>query len=435
MADASPRPILSWLKSRPYHLAPWVVLLAAAPFVLPRKPRETPLIDPPGLSEDRVMPPADFDQVEPRRGRAARHPAHIPLLGWRDIVWRTWREISVDRLPAVAGGVTFYTLLALIPAIGAFVSLYGLFADVRTVEAQLRDMAGVFPPSVVAIVGEQMLRLASQGEAKLGVAFGFSLLLSIWSANASMRALFDGLNIAYDEEEKRHVVPRTLLSYAFTVCALAYAAAVSGVLIVTPLLLKAARLSALDGIWAPIRWLIVLAMTAVAFAALYRFAPSRAQARWRWVWIGAAAASAGWLVGSLGFSVYVNRIAHYDVTYGPLGAIIAFMVWVWFSIMAILVGAELNAEIEHQTAVDSTTGPEQPMGARGAAMADTVGLAFHPWEMIKREAGMVRRVTGGAWKKVRGSPTSPANLGAQIEPTTAGKSDTPSRRARPKRSD
>jgi membrane protein len=406
MTDASPRPILKWLKSRPYHLAPWIVLLAAAPFVLPKKPPEPspeePIVDPPGLSEDRAMPPADFDQAEPRRGRAARHPAAIPLLGWRDILWRTWREISVDRLPAVAGGVTFYTLLALFPAIGAFVSLYGLFADVRTVEEQLRGMAGVFPASVVQIVGEQMLRLATQGEGKLGVAFGFSLLLSIWSANASMRALFDGLNIAYDEDEKRHLVPRTLLSYVFTFCALLYAAVASGVLIVTPLLLTAAHLSALDGILAPIRWLIVLAMTAVAFAVLYRFAPSRSQARWRWVWVGAAAASAGWLVGSLGFSIYVTRIAHFDATYGPLGAVIAFMIWVWFSIMAILLGAELNAEIEHQTAVDSTTGPERPMGVRGAAMADTVGLAFHPWEMIKREAGTVRRVTGGAWKKVRG---------------------------------
>lgn len=402
MTDASPRPILRWLKSRPYHLAPWIVLLAVAPFALPRKSREEPIVEPPGLSEDRAMPPAEFDAAEPRRGRAARHPAAIPPLGWRDIFWRTWREIGADRLPAVAGGVTFYTLLALFPAIGAFVSLYGLFADIRTVEEQLRGMAGMFPPSVVQIVGEQMLRLASQGEAKLGVAFAFSLLLSIWSANASMRALFDGLNIAYDEEEKRHLAPRILLSYLFTFCAILYAAAVSGVLIVTPILLKAARLSALDAIWAPIRWLIVLALTAVAFAVLYRFAPSRAQARWRWVWIGAGAAAAGWLAGSLGFSIYVNRIAHFDATYGPLGAIIAFMVWVWFSIMSILVGAELNAEIEHQTAVDSTTGPERPMGARGAAMADTVGLAFHPWEMIKREAGMVRRVTGGAWRKVRG---------------------------------
>lgn len=407
MADASRRPILNWLKSRPYHLTPWIVLLAAAPLVLPRKKTTSPageetIADPPGLSEDRAMPPAQFDAAEPRRGRAARHPGHIPLMGWRDILWRTAREISVDKLPAVAGGVTFYTLLALIPAIGAFVSLYGLFADVGEVEKQLRGMASVFPPSVIQIVGEQMTRLAEQKGGKLGVAFVISLLLSVWSANASMRALFDGLNIAYDEDEKRPLAPRILMTYAFTLCALIYAAAVAGILIATPIALKLARLSALEGLLAPVRWLIVLGMTAVAFAVLYRFGPSRARARWRWVWIGATSSAAAWLVGSLGFSLYVNNIAHYDATYGPLGAVIAFMVWVWFSIMAILVGAELNAEIEHQTAVDSTTGPEQPMGARGAAMADTVGLAFHPWEFIRREAGMVRRVTGGAWRKVRG---------------------------------
>ncbi|MDR7231034.1 membrane protein [Caulobacter sp. BE264] len=405
MTKPAPRQVRSWLKSRPYHLTPWIMLIALAPFAFPRRappPPAEPATPPPGLSEDRVLPPDAFDTVEPLRGRAAAHPAHIPWRGWRDIAWRTVREISVDRLPAVAGGVTFYTLLALIPAIGAFVALYGLFADVGAVEQQLRGMVGVFPPSVIQIVGEQMLRLAQQKDGELGAAFVASLLLSVWSANASMRALFDGLNIAYDEDEKRPFAPRLLLTYAFTLCALVYAVAVAGVLIATPLLLEAARLSALEGLLAPVRWLIVLVMTTVAFTVLYRFAPSRAQARWRWVWIGAAFAAAGWLIGSLGFSVYVNRIAHFDATYGPLGAVIAFMVWVWFSIMAILVGAELNAEIEHQTAVDSTTGPEQPMGARGAAMADTVGLAFHPWEVIRREAGTMRRVTGGAWKRMRG---------------------------------
>ncbi len=408
MADASKRPIFSWLKSRPYHLAPWILLLAAAPFALPRRQAEEPAepppephLPPPGLSEDRALPPAEFDAAEPRRGRAATRPTAIPLLGWRDILWRTAREIGDDRLPAVAGGVTFYTLLALIPAIGAFVSLYGLFADVAEVEKQLRGMAGVFPPSVIQIVGEQMTRLAEQKGGKLGVAFVVSLLLSVWSATASMRALFDGLNIAYDEDEKRSMVRRIPMTYGFTLCALAYAVIASGVLIATPVALKMARLSVLEPILAPVRWLSVLAMTAVAFAVLYRFAPSRAKARWRWIWIGAAFAAAAWLVGSLGFSIYVNQIAHYDVTYGTLGAVIAFMVWVWFSIMAILVGAELNAEIEHQTAVDSTTGPPLPMGARGAAMADTVGLAFHPWEMIKREAGGVRRAADGAWKRVR----------------------------------
>lgn len=404
MTDAAKpkRPVRAWLASRPYGLTPWIVLLALVPFAFRKAVAHVP---PPGLSEDRVLPPDAFEAAEPMRGRAASHPRAIPLLGWRDIAWRTWREITVDRLPAVAGGVTFYTLLALFPAIGAFVSLYGLFADVAAVQKQLSEMSGVFPASVIQIVGEQMLRLASQEQAKLGAAFGVSLLLSVWSANASMNALFDGLNIAYDETEKRHILARTALTYVFTFCALLYAAVVAGVLIAAPVLMARLGFSALDALASPIRWGLVWLMTAIAFAILYRLAPSRARARWRWVLTGAVLAAGAWLMGSLGFSIYVNRFAHFDATYGPLGAVIAFMLWVWFSIMVVLVGAELNAEIEHQTAVDSTTGPQRPMGERGAAMADTVGLAFHPWEMIKREAGMVRRVAGGVaertWGRVR----------------------------------
>jgi membrane protein len=420
MTDNVPRrPFRSWVASRPYHLTPWIALLALVPFVLPKRgrvlgPNETPLDHPPGLSEDRAMPPHDFDQAEPMRGRAARHPHRIPVLGWRDILWRTFREISVDRLPSVAGGVTFYTLLAIFPAIGAFVSLYGLFADIGAVEKQLQEMSSVFPASVVQIVGEQMLRLASQEQAKLGVAFVLSLALSIWSANASMKALFDGLNIAYDEEEKRNYVTKTAWTYAFTFCALLYAVVLAGVLIAAPILLERVGLSAAAVVWIPLRWLIVLMVTAIAFGLLYRFAPCRARPRWRWVIWGALFGAAAWLLGSLGFSVYVNRVAHYDATYGPLGAVIAFMVWMWFSIMTILVGAELNAEIEHQTAIDSTTGPEKPMGERGAAMADTVGLAFHPWEFIQREAGAVKRVSGRYWNQARGRkpPTPPAQPSA-----------------------
>ena len=416
---ARPRRFRSWVASRPYYLAPWIALLALAPFAFPRRIEPTP--PPPGLSEDRRLPPEDFDAAEPGRGRAARSPRNIPWRGWRDIAWRTGREISVDRLPVVAGGVTFYTLLALFPAIGAFVSLYGLFADVGAVERQLHEMSGVFPASVIQIVGEQMLRLASQEQAKLGVAFLISLLLSIWSANASMQALFDGLNVAYDETEKRNFVARIALTYAFTLFAVLYAAAVAAVLIAVPIVFERLGLGPIAGIWIPLRWLTVLALTAVAFAFLYRFAPSRSRARWRWVFTGSVFAAGAWLGGSLGFSIYVNRFAHYDATYGPLGAVIAFMVWVWFSILAVLVGAELNAEIEHQTASDSTTGPEQPMGARGAAMADTVGLAFHPWEVIRREAGMVRRVGRQAWSTAlrrRAPPPSPP-----ISPPGGSRSD------------
>jgi membrane protein len=416
MTDNTPRrPIRSWIASRPYHLAPWIVLLALAPFAFPRRAsasHETPIEHPPGLSEDRAMPPHEFDEAEPKRGRVARHPHFIPWRGWRDILWRTGREVSVDRLPAVAGGVTFYTLLAIFPAIGAFVSLYGLFADVGAVEKQLQEMSNVFPASVVQIVGEQMLRLASQEQTKLGAAFAISLLLSVWSANASMKALFDGLNIAYDEDEKRHFVAKTALTYAFTFSALIYAAILASVLIAAPIAFKALGLGAIAGVWGPLRWLTVLAVTAFAFAMLYRFAPCRARPRWRWVIWGAVLGAAAWLLGSLGFSLYVNTLAHYDATYGPLGAVIAFMVWMWFSIMTVLVGAELNAEIEHQTAIDSTVGPERPMGERGAAMADTVGLAFHPWEVIRREAGAVKRVSGRYWSQARGRRSG--------DPPTAG---------------
>jgi membrane protein len=165
-----------------------------------------------------------------------------------------------------------------------------------------------------------------------------------------------------------------------------------------------------------VRWLVVFAMTTVAFSALYRFGPSRARARWRWVTTGALFAALIWMLGSLGFSWYVNTVRHLDATYGPLGAVIAFMLWMWFSVMAILIGAELNAEIEHQTAIDSTTGPEMPMGERGAAMADSVGLAFHPLQAIKAQAGNARRMAGGMLVKLRGGKTAVA---VPADPATA----------------
>lgn len=330
-----------------------------------------------GLSVDAIATPAAFEAAEPRRGRIAHGPHAIPPKGWKDIAWRTYQEIGRDRLPSVAGGVTFYTLLALFPAMGVFVSLYGLIADVGAVQQQLDSMASVFPAEVIDIVGEQMILLASRPSATLSVAFLVSLLLSVWSANAGMKALFDGLNVAYDEQEKRNFFSRTLLTYFFTFGALLFLVVMSAVLVAAPIAFERLGLEELALIWIPLRWLILLGMAAGAFGVIYRYAPCRARARWRWVSVGATLAAAFWLVGSLGFSWYLNNIAHYDVTYGSLGAVVAFMTWIWFSVMVVLLGAEINAEIEHQTALDTTSGPDKPMGERGAAMADSVGLAFH----------------------------------------------------------
>jgi len=362
-------------------LAPWALAaMAASAWWTNRKaqPPPQPLrVEPkpqPGLSRQTVAEPAHFEAQEPRRGRVALHPHRIPWRGWKDILWRTYREMSHDRLSVVAGSVTYYTLLAIFPALGVFVSLYGLIADVRTVQEQLVRLSTIFPPEAVQLLGEQMLRLATGKTAGLSLAFVVSLLLSLWSANAGMKSLFDGLNIAYDEVEKRNYVLRTALTYGFTVALLIFLTAISAILVAAPLALSAQGLRE-DWLIAA-RWPLVYAVAAAAFAIAYRYGPSRQLARWRWVVPGSLVAATLWMAGSGGFSWYLNNVARLDATYGSLGTIIGFMLWVWFSVMVVLMGAELNAEIEHQTAMDSTTGPPLPMGERGAAMADTVGLRF-----------------------------------------------------------
>ena len=358
-------------------LAPWAVsaALAAAWWRDRRRPDPAPPAPPPpGLSRRTVADPILFEQEEPGRGRLAPSPLAIPPLGWRDIAWRTWREVNADRLTVVAGSVTYYTLLAVFPALGVFVSLYGLVADVGEVREQLVQLSTIFPPEAVELIGEQMMRLATGETAGLSLAFVVSLLLSLWSAKAGMASLFNGLNIAYDEAEKRNYLVRTAITYAFTACLIVFLILVSSVLVAAPLALEHAGLRT-DWLIAA-RWPLVLAIATAAFAILYRFGPSRAPARWRWLVPGAAAAAVLWMAGSAGFSWYLNNVARLDATYGSLGAVIGFMLWVWFSVMLVLIGAELNAEIEHQTALDSTTGPPEPMGERGAAMADTVGKRF-----------------------------------------------------------
>ncbi len=360
-----------------------------------RPPPQLPPVDPkpaPGLSRQTVAEPEHFERQEPHRGRVASWPHQIPWRGWRDIAWRTWSEVNQDRLTVVAGSVTYYTLLAIFPALGVFVSLYGLIADVKAVQEQLVQLSAVFPPEAVRLIGEQMMRLATGKPAGLSLAFAGSLLLSLWSASAGMRALFDGLNIAYDETEKRNYVLRSAVTLGFTAALIVFLTLVSVVLVAGPIALEAAGLRS-DGLVA-VRWPLVFVLAAAAFTIAYRFGPSRERARWRWLVPGGAAAAALWMGGSVGFSWYLTHVASLDVTYGSLGAVIGFMLWVWFSVMVILIGAELNAEIEHQTALDSTTGDPEPMGERGAAMADTVGVRFaglrHGVDLVRRRIAELR---------------------------------------------
>jgi membrane protein len=288
------------------------------------------------------------------RGFGAESPADIPLLGWKDIALRTWSEFNNDRITQVAGGVAFFALLAVFPALAAFVSLYGLFGDVGAAEKQLSLFAGVLPHDTIKFAAHQMARFAARGSGQLSLAFFISLLVSVWSANGAVKALFEGLNVAYEQHEKRGFLVLNLISLVFTVGGLVFVIVALSVVVLTPIALTFFGYRYGLGWLAILRWPAMLAAAVVALSVLYRYGPSRQRTRWRWITWGGAVAALLWLLASMGFSWYVGAFAHYGRTYGSLGAGVVFMTWIWFSSIIVLAGAELNSEIEAQSSVDTS---------------------------------------------------------------------------------
>ncbi|MGB9367427.1 MAG: YihY/virulence factor BrkB family protein [Xanthobacteraceae bacterium] len=315
--------------------------------------------------------------VEPGHGRSADTPTQIPARGWKDILWRSYEEISADRLFMIAAGVVFYAMLAVVPAITALVSLYGLFAKASTINEHLSFIGSVMPGTAYELIGDQITRIAGNNDGKLTVAFVIALGLALWSANAGMKAIFDALNIVYDEDEKRGFIKLNAISLTFTLGAVIALLIAIGAVVALPLVLAYLGLAEDRQAWllALLRWPALLILVMFGLALLYRFGPSRKDAKWRWLTPGSMVASFAWLAISALFSLYLSRFTDYNATYGSLGAVIGLMMWIWLSVSVVLIGAELNAEVEHQTARDTTTGARKPLGARGAVMADTVGKA------------------------------------------------------------
>ncbi|HSP23688.1 MAG TPA: YihY/virulence factor BrkB family protein [Saliniramus sp.] len=315
-------------------------------------------------------------ESEPSRGRDARSPTDIPSAGWKDILWRTYEQLSRDRVMLIAAGVTFYAILALFPAMTAFISIYGLFADPETVVGHVRAMEGVLPGGAVEIVGGQMESLAQQPSGSLGFGFAIGLAIALWSANNGMKAIIDAMNVAYNEGEGRSFIRLTMVSFMFTLGAIALLIIAMGAIVVLPIVLGFigdALGGTIENILNVARWPLLLLIVIFAISVLYRYGPNRERAEWRWVTPGSLLASVVWIIASIGFSWYVSNFGTYNETYGSLGAIIGFMVWMWISATIIIMGAELNSEMEHQTKRDSTTGRSLPMGARGAVVADELG--------------------------------------------------------------
>jgi membrane protein len=333
---------------------------------------ETPFGEPRSSEEPREV---ELRRAQERgRGRRATHPLQIPWRGWRDILWRTYTEMQSDRLLSIAGGVAFFVLIAIFPAITALVSAYGLYFNASTIIGNLSLLHDVVPANVLGIVTEQANHIAASGGRALSIGIVVGILVSLWSAMSGVKAMIDALNVIYEQQEGRSFIKLNLVALVFTLGGFAAFLLAIAAVIVLPLILSPIGLgSATETLTRIVRWPALLLVLLIGLAVLYRYGPYRRAARWQWVSVGSVFAAVTWIAVSYLFSWYLASFANYNATYGSLGVVIGLMMWLWISTIVVLLGAELNAEIEHQTARDSTVGNEKPLGARGAVMADTVG--------------------------------------------------------------
>jgi membrane protein len=286
---------------------------------------------------------------EATHGGRLQAPSLAVGRGWKDVLLRVYRGIADDRILLIAGGVTFYAILALFPGIAALVSVYGLFADPSRIVAHLDTLSGLAPSGAVDVLREQLARLAQQDRAALGFGFAVSLGFSLWTANAGVSALFEALTAVHEQKEKRSLVKYYALTFAFTAGTIVLVLLLLALLIALPLVLdRVAPADAMAQMLKLVRWPVLVVLVGLALAVVYRYGPSQNAARWRWVSWGSAFATVAWLAASVLFSWYVANFGSYNKTYGSLGAVIGFMTWMWVSIIVVLVGAKLDAEIERR---------------------------------------------------------------------------------------
>jgi membrane protein len=310
------------------------------------------------------------------RGHDATSPSQMPRHAWKDIAARTYKRVWDDNVALVAAGVAFYGFFALLSLLGLIVLVYGFVADPRSVIEHMAALTAVLPGDVALLIGDQLMTAvtSSQGTKGLGIVVAF--LVAIYGGTNGAASVMTALNIAYEEKEKRPLIRfyveaifMTLAALVVALCALAATAALA---YLQHLLPEAARAAVIAG---TVVGYLLLALVAAGIAStLYRFGPSREKAQWRWISPGSTFAAVMWLLLTWAFGLYVTHFTNYRASYGSLGAVVALLTWMYLSAYAFIVGAELNSEIEHQTARDSTTGAPRPMGERGAWAADNVAM-------------------------------------------------------------
>jgi membrane protein len=348
------------------HLSVPLLAVAAVVAVAARSPRDE-LARAIATPFRRAEPSRDASDARDGGARNATSPWAVLWSGWKDILVKTFREMNDDRLLAVAGGLVFFVLLAIFPTIAALVSIYALFADPTTINQHLSLLADVVPADSLKLLSDEVARIASKSNDTLGITSIVALLFALWSSNSGTKAVFDALNVAYEETEKRSFIGLNLISFGFTIGAILLLLIAAAAVVVIPLIFAAVGLQdVLATVLSILRWPILLVIVGLALAVLYRFGPNRKAARWRWVTPGSLAASLLWLIASGAFSFYLGHFANYNATYGSLGALIGLLMWLWITFIVVLAGAELDAEIEDRIARGSTGSAEKPIGARGS---------------------------------------------------------------------
>jgi membrane protein len=308
-----------------------------------------------------------------RLGRLAHRPTQIPWSGWKRVLRRTAREMATDRISLVAAGCAFYATLALFPAITMLVSIYGLAFDPATVGPQLAVLRDLLPPSAYQLIADRVQVLVSKPPSTLTFSLAISIAIALWSSSTGTKSILGALNLAYEERETRSFLRFQLTAMGMTLGGILAAVIGLAALLLLPAAVALLHISAYGALIAKTASFALLVLfVLLALSLLYRFGPSRRSAGWHWVTPGSLFATVLWLIVSALFSFYVQHLASYDATYGPLGAVVGVMMWFYVSALVVMIGAELNAELELQTVRDSTDGPEKPIGERGAYVADHV---------------------------------------------------------------
>lgn len=310
------------------------------------------------------------------RGRNAETPTELPASGWKDIAFRLKDEMDEDRVGLIAAGVAFYGLLALFPAITALIAVSGLLVEPNMIVEQVQALAGIVPDEVITIINTQATAVAGSRDGGLGLAALLGILIALYSASKGMASLMQGINVAYDEQEERGFIQLKLVTFALTLFLLVGLLIGLMSMIGLPAVLAFVDLGlALETLITIGLWIALLALTILGLSVLYRYAPSRDQPEWKWASVGAVAGCFVWLIASAGFAFYVSNFGSYNESFGSLAGVIVLLMWFWISAFVILMGAELNAELEAQTRVDTTQGHDLPMGQRDAEKADNLGEA------------------------------------------------------------